>query len=303
MMLFELRVLSGLHQGAALPLLGEQWSIGADDEADLALYDPGIAPRHAQLQVAHGQWSVQAHEGLVQDEAGAVLARITDLTLNCEFSVGGIRLCVCSADSAWPLEPARVSEAWPEKPVSPPNVSPRRCEKTRFVTLSVIGFVCLLVVMCVVLVTMPADNTQSREASLSGLHDKQALTTAHEVGLQLAGMLKEREMAEEVRLAVLARKVTLSGDVSVEQVALIGRMLERFETNFETTVVIVNQVRALNPELPFKIVQILGGPKAHVVLQDGRRLFFGDEADGLRLTLIDPHRLVLEGKRRYEVTW
>lgn len=85
--------------------------------------------------------------------------------------------------------------------------------------------------------------------------------------------------------------------------ALIGRMLERFETNFETTVVIVNQVRALNPELPFKIVQILGGPKAHVVLQDGRRLFFGDEADGLRLTLIDPHRLVLEGKRRYEVTW
>ena len=28
-MMFELRVLDGLRQGAALPLFGEQWSIGA----------------------------------------------------------------------------------------------------------------------------------------------------------------------------------------------------------------------------------------------------------------------------------
>ena len=33
--MYELRVLDGLHQGAALPLFGEQWSLGANADADL----------------------------------------------------------------------------------------------------------------------------------------------------------------------------------------------------------------------------------------------------------------------------
>lgn len=301
--MFELRVLSGLHQGAALPLLGEQWSIGADDEADLALYDPGIAPRHAQLQVSHGHWSVQAQEGLVQDETGAVLARIAHLALNREFSVGGVRLCVSSADRAWPLEAAPVSEALPGHPVSQPAVAQQPRKKTRIIPLSLLGFVCLLLLLLIGLVMGPSDNARPPEEKLSRFSERKTLTTAHEVGHQLAVMLKEREMTEQVLLAVSARQVTLNGEVSAEQVALITRMLERFDASFETAVVIVNKVRALNLELPFKIVQIIGGSKAHVVLVDGRRLFFGDEVDGLRLTAIDNHRLVFEGKRRYEVSW
>lgn len=62
--IFELRVLSGLHQGAALPLFGECWSIGASEEADLGLYDPGVHVRHAQLQRTGEHWSLQAQEGL-----------------------------------------------------------------------------------------------------------------------------------------------------------------------------------------------------------------------------------------------
>lgn len=59
-MMFELRVLDGLHQGAALPLFGEQWSIGAHAEADLVLSDPGIAEQHALLRLVGSSWSVQA---------------------------------------------------------------------------------------------------------------------------------------------------------------------------------------------------------------------------------------------------
>ena len=80
-------------------------------------------------------------------------------------------------------------------------------------------------------------------------------------------------------------------------------MLARFSAQFDTTVPIINQVQALSSDLPFRIVQIIGGQKAHVVLADGRRLFFGDEIDGLRLTVIDNHRLLFEGKQRYEVKW
>jgi len=37
--MFELRVLEGLNQGAALPLFGEQWSLGCHTDADLLLTD------------------------------------------------------------------------------------------------------------------------------------------------------------------------------------------------------------------------------------------------------------------------
>jgi len=53
-MMFELRVLDGQHQGAALPLFGEQWSMGAHPDTDLSLYDPGIAEWHVWLRLAGG---------------------------------------------------------------------------------------------------------------------------------------------------------------------------------------------------------------------------------------------------------
>ena len=40
-----------------------------------------------------------------------------------------------------------------------------------------------------------------------------------------------------------------------------------------------------------------------MVLGDGRRLFFGDEVDGVRLTVIENNRLLFEGRQRYEVSW
>ena len=48
--MYELRVLDGQRQGAALPLFGEQWSIGAQADADLVLNDPGVAEQHALLR-------------------------------------------------------------------------------------------------------------------------------------------------------------------------------------------------------------------------------------------------------------
>lgn len=296
-MMFELRVLSGLHQGAALPLLGEQWCIGAHDEADLALYDPGIVPRHAHLHGNNGQWSVQAQEGLLQDETGAPRAHIANLMLQREFSVGGIRLCVAPADSVWPEEPIPVPLALPTAFIDKSAPASSRWKKILIITLS------LLLLTLAGLAMLPADKALLPDGPFSGASDKQELATTHEVEQQLVSMLKEREIDERVQIDVSARQVSLSGEVSVEQLALMARMLDRFDTQFETSVLIVNKVRSLNPELPFKIVQIIGGQKAHVVLADGRRLFFGDEVDGLRLTVIDNHRLTFEGKQRYEVNW
>jgi type III secretion protein D len=84
---------------------------------------------------------------------------------------------------------------------------------------------------------------------------------------------------------------------------MVARMLTRFAELFDTTVPVLSRVRVTDRALPFKILQIVGGPNGHVVLEEGERLFVGDEVDGLRLVLIDNSKVVFDGKQRYEVRW
>lgn len=69
------------------------------------------------------------------------------------------------------------------------------------------------------------------------------------------------------------------------------------------SVPVISRVRVRDGTLPFRIVQIVGGPNGHVVLEEGSRLFVGDEVEGLRLVLIDNGKVVFDGAQRYEVRW
>ena len=289
--LFELRVLSGLHEGAALPLFGECWSIGADQDADLELYDPGVAARHARLHGMAGRWTVQAQEGLLQDDAGTVRAQITDLAPGRAFAIGGIRLCVADTQSAWLDEPAD-AVAQPGAPVTAGS-------KSKWLAPGIL----VLVPILMALAWQPMGTAPALAPQPSPASNKRQLATTAQVHQQLLKMLIERDLGNTVRLQVAADRITLGGEVGQDSLALVSRMLERFEVQFETPVAIVNQVQQTSTVLPFRIVQIIGGPKAHVVLADGRRLFFGDEVQGLRLTAIDNRRVLFEGRQRHEVNW
>ncbi|ARQ77021.1 hypothetical protein B6D87_18925 [Pseudomonas fragi] len=290
-MLFELRVLSGLHEGAALPLFGECWSIGAHQDADLELYDPGVAARHARLHGLAGRWTVQAQEGLLQDDAGTVRAQIADLAPGRAFAIGGIRLCVADTQSAWLDEPAD-AVAQPGAPVTAGS-------KSKWLAPGIL----VLVPILMALAWQPMGTAPALAPQPSSASNKRQLVTTAQVHQQLLKMLIERDLGNAVRLQVAADRITLGGEVGQDSLALVSRMLERFEVQFETPVAIINQVQQASTVLPFRIVQIIGGPKAHVVLADGRRLFFGDEVQGLRLTAIDNRRVLFEGRQRYEVNW
>ena len=289
--LFELRVLSGLHEGAALPLFGECWSIGAHQDADLELYDPGVAARHARLHGLAGRWTVQAQEGLLQDDAGTVRAQIADLASGRAFAIGGIRLCVADTQSAWLDEPAD-AVAQPGAPVTAGS-------KSKWLAPGIL----VLVPILMALAWQPMGTAPALAPQPSSASNKRQLVTTAQVHQQLLKMLIERDLGNAVRLQVAADRITLGGEVGQDSLALVSRMLERFEVQFETPVAIINQVQQASTVLPFRIVQIIGGPKAHVVLADGRRLFFGDEVQGLRLTAIDNRRVLFEGRQRHEVNW
>ena len=289
--LFELRVLSGLHEGAALPLFGECWSIGAHQDADLELYDPGVAARHARLHGMAGRWTVQAQEGLLQDDAGTVRAQIADLAPGRAFAIGGIRLCVADTHSAWLDKPADA--------VAQPGAPIPAGSKSKWLAPGIL----VLVPILMALAWQPMGSVPALAPQPSPASNKRQLETAAQVHQQLLKMLIERDLGNTVRLQVAADRITLGGDVGQDSLALVTRMLERFEVQFETPVTIVNQVQQTSTVLPFRIVQIIGGQKAHVVLADGRRLFFGDEVQGLRLTAIDNRRVLFEGRQRHEVNW
>ena len=289
--LFELRVLSGLHEGAALPLFGECWSIGAHQDADLELYDPGVAARHARLHGMAGRWTVQAQEGLLQDDAGTVRAQIADLEPGRAFTIGGIRLCVADTQSAW-LDERADAVAQPGAPVTAGS-------KSKWLAPGIL----VLVPILMALAWQPMGTAPALAPQPSPASNKRQLVTTAQVHQQLLKMLIERDLGNTVRLQVAADRITLGGEVGQDSLALVSRMLERFEVQFETPVAIVNQVQQTSTVLPFRIVQIIGGPKAHVVLADGRRLFFGDEVQGLRLTAIDNRRVLFEGRQRHEVNW
>lgn len=300
-MMFELRVLDGLHQGAALPLFGEQWSIGAHADADLVLHDPGIAEQHARLRLIDSNWSVQAEAGLLQDADGQVLAQIARLALNVTFLVGRVRLCVTLADEPWPQAPAPVVPA-----------SPRANEPERALKLSAIPhsqqkrLITLVLVVTVIFIVVGMASTGKPEALASLMPpvvQKQELASPFEVRQQLLKMLSERELSQRVGLQVINGQVALSGDVSQDEVDLVARMLSRFGEQFDSAVPVISRVRVRDGTLPFKIVQIVGGPNGHVVLEEGSRLFVGDEVDGLRLVLIDNSKVVFDGVQRYEVRW
>ncbi|WP_206093135.1 hypothetical protein [Pseudomonas viridiflava] len=65
----------------------------------------------------------------------------------------------------------------------------------------------------------------------------------------------------------------------------------------------LNSLPTATAELPFTIIQISNTRLASILTSDGRRLFLGDEVDGMRFVDINEHKLVFEGERRVEVSW
>ena len=300
-MMYELRVLDGQRQGAALPLFGEQWSIGAQADADLVLNDPGVAEHHALLRFSEANWSVQAEAELLYGASGQAMAQIPDLALNVPFLVGSVRLCVTLADHPWP------------EPVAPAAAAvPLADEPAQSMKLSSIApsqqkrLISLVLVMAIIIAVVGTVSTGEHEAQASLMPvvaGKQELASPTDVRQQLVKMLGERELIPRIGLQVINGQVVLSGDVSQEDVELVSRMLSRFGEQFDSAVPVISRVRVRDEALPFRIVQIVGGPNGHVVLEEGSRLFLGDQVDGLRLVLIDNSKVVFDGAQRYEVHW
>lgn len=297
--MFELRVLSGLHRGAALPLVGDQWLVGAAEDADLALYDPGICARHLRLGRVEQQWRLELLDGAVSDAQGQPWTPAQPLPVNALFAVAGIWLCLAPADQPWPQEATQES-ATPSadstdhpKPAARPSWARRLLIAAGVITLASSAWA---------ITSQPAKPVETGPAQ-SLTRGKVALDNVTAVRLELHRMLQERDLAAQVQVESRDDRLVLVGELPRQRLAVVERLVERFNERYQTSVSVTTNVREQQTQLPFQITQIVGGKRGHVVTSDGRRLFLGDQIDGLRLTAIGNDKVTFEGDQRYEVTW
>lgn len=304
--LYELRVLTGLHRGAALPLNGEQWSIGSSSGADLALYDPGIKDRHCMLRLVDETWSLASSEGPVTDSEGHKVEAISQLEPGTPFAVNGVWLSVISANTEWPAEDdEETSPATEDAEPQPAMLSAERDAQPVKAPRSLLGPMLLVASLLVFVGALmwllkredpapPAPQKPSRVV----------LKDATEVKNVLLKMLTERELQKRVTVAEEQGKLFLHGDFDEDDLLQsTSRMLLRFERQYSSPIQVLNALPTATAELPFTIIQISNTRLASILTSDGRRLFLGDEVDGVRFVDINEHKLVFEGERRVEVSW
>lgn len=304
--MFELRVLNGLHQGAALPLVGNQWTIGADDALDLVLHDTGVEPRHCQLQREGELWRLNAGDGKALNSEGHPFS---ELHPNTQFALGSVWVCLAHADEPWSTMPSAVMDN---------DNTESQGEKRRLAHRGVRGHLlgrgaCITmgILLGVVGSTWSLSSTMLSPQPVQVEPVKKAPPRAQDsrtsIDVQAAArmlktMLSER-MLNTVSLEHTADGLALTGTLKDESMLVYERMLQRFNSDHHMEFELEDRVSKGNAGLPFTITQIIGGSSGHLVMADGRRMYIGDRIDGIRLVQIEDGRIHFDGERRMEVAW
>lgn len=309
--MFELRVLTGLHRGAALPLCGNAWRIGAADDADLVLYDPGIAPYHSQLEKTADGWTLNSQDGAVCDAEGHTVEQIESLPPGTPFVLGQIWLCIVAADTPWPEEnepdpvaeeDASSAEVTPNAPPVPSSPSPP-VAAPRLPLWAKACYLMLGALLVVMIGSWLLQESVAMPAAPPPQDTRKPLNTLPQLEGTLRMMLQERELSTSVKVAAYQDRLTLTGQIVPEEQKKLERMLAQLHQRYRTTLSVDNRTQLKTEQLPFQIVQVTSGARANVVTADGQRFFIGDEIDNLRLVRIDEHQIEFSGRQQITVNW
>lgn len=286
--MFELRVLSGLHCGAALPLSGDLWQIGASPQADLLLSDESAADSERWLRRHKQNWwlaqQAEAEEG-------------EPVTPEEPFVLGGVWLCVARASTPWHEAAALPASAFvapaaaPEAPVARASGTPRWMRGVLF------GLLLLFSFTVVSWILQPTVAQPAAESS------RPAWGTVEDLRAPLQIMLRERDLANNVQISRQGERLLLSGTLNKAQMSVFNRMMTRFYARYSASAPVKSAVRPLEKKLPFRIVQIATGARANIVTDEGDRLFIGDQIGDLRLVAITDDRVEFSGRDPITVKW
>ncbi|PKX82506.1 EscD/YscD/HrpQ family type III secretion system inner membrane ring protein [Pectobacterium peruviense] len=311
--MFELRVLTGLHRGAALPLCGNAWRIGAADDADLVLYDPGIAPYHGQLEKTADGLALSAQDGSLCNAEGHSVEYLNALPPGTPFALGQIWLCIVAADTPWPDDnetPLAAEEDVPptdipadDPPVHTTVPMPTTAPAPRLPLWAKASYLLLGALLLVMVGSWQLQESVAMPAAPPPQDTRKPLGTLPQLESTLRIMLQERELSAAVKVAAYQDRLTLTGQLTPDDQKKLERMLAQLHQRYRTALSVDNRTQLKTEQLPFQIVQVTSGSRANVVTADGQRFFIGDEIDNLRLVRIDEHQIEFSGRQQITVNW
>lgn len=110
-MMYELRILSGLHRGATLPLDDIPLTIGASETDDVVLVDPGVEDRHATLSRSDSGWLLSAEAGQLSGMDSDQAQKLIDLTPGERACIGHVWISIEVEGAPWQEAPAASERA------------------------------------------------------------------------------------------------------------------------------------------------------------------------------------------------
>jgi type III secretion protein D len=365
--MYELRILSGLHRGATLPLEDEALAIGAGDDSDVVLVDPDIKQHHATLSRTDTGWLLSAAEGLLYSADSNQPQSLIDLAEGDFVRLGTIWMSVVPQDSRWedpPPEPvdssfademalsataemeeSRTAETTDSADAGEPvavETSKAPAGRRRRMLLIPLAMVTVLSAAAAYAITskpvssLPTARLDVPEQVQQGDVVGQSAGTAElapsvkavdtkananasadtKIKTAKAPVLTQEEMRKSFRKRLEDAQLLRQFDLSLDddswtmRASLDNDETKRFERilvgfmhenniTFPVNAKIVNSAGML----PFKIRQVITGPNAGIVTQDGERLYIGDEYRGIRMVAVRDNHLTFAGKRKIEVNW
>lgn len=310
--MFELRVMSGLHRGAALPLVGDTWVIGAAEEADLVLFDPGVQKSHVEIHRGEA-WLVHCLDGGVTDAECNQHQHEVSFFEGSPFAISGVWLCITAAEAAWPsneaMDKAEMMLRQKQSVKSTPKAKPSAPGNRWYLLLgSLRQKLGKRMVATVMIITMASTAWAISDFRGDALelpsNIEQPMLSGTEVRHRLMRMLNERMLNDVVNLEVQDDHVVFTGRVPEDQIGVLDRMIIQFEQAHKTPFAVDNRVERYVANLPFEIRQAVSGRFSQVVLDDGRRVYPGDIVDGFQLVSVSDKSVNFkEGSDIYEVNW
>ncbi len=313
----ELRVLTGLQSGAALPL-EDSLAVGPEEESDLLLLDDGHAPQRLRVRLLpDGGLLLEALDDGVLLASGAVLqgGESTPLAPGDAFRAGEVWLAVQGAGEPWgawtapdvaatagapdaaalaadapeeaaiePL-PALVADFRPPRPAARARTSVTRPMRTFGSVIVAAGLLSTMLGVAALVrqaaqdeADAPLPETPKADAAPASGGPAASAVQPSVTGAQAPEPAQPPSVTEAEAPAPAHR-----GD---------GRGRLQVTIPGEGTV-----------NLPFDIEEVLLGSESHVTLTDGRRLAPGDRVGEWRLTEIRPGALVFDGPRKVQIGW
>src|SRR5476649_853267 len=230
--MFELRVLTGRHLGAALPLCGDRWVIGRSGESDLQLTDDDVAPCHGWLLSVDDGWRLEAREGTWRDASGVVIGAPGALPVDTPFAAGGVWLCISDAATPWgnvaiPTVSLATTSSAPGAVGVPLSTETRAHGWPKSLQITVLSLMVLLSITVVSWILQPSMAQISTQEP-----QRPYLSTLQELRPALLAMLRDCGLTPAVRIDMDKNKLILYGSLNKEQQALLARMLLRFRAHY-----------------------------------------------------------------------